>query len=43
MRKMKENYTTFLIAGLSLTLVLVGAIAVYTWRSLPGLPRLPQH
>jgi cbb3-type cytochrome c oxidase subunit III len=32
MRQIRENYTTFLIAGLILTLILVGAIAVYTWK-----------
>lgn len=39
MRQMRENYTAFLIAGLALTLILVGAIAVYTWRESARLVR----
>jgi mono/diheme cytochrome c family protein len=32
MRPARENYTAFMIAGLVLTLALVGAFAVYSWR-----------
>ena len=32
MHRVRENYTSFMIAGLALTLVLVGAVAVYSWR-----------
>jgi mono/diheme cytochrome c family protein len=39
MRRMRENYTTFMITGLSLTLVLVGMIAVYSWSESSRLAR----
>jgi len=32
MYRTRENYTSFLIAGLSLTLVLIGAVAIYSYR-----------
>jgi cytochrome c oxidase cbb3-type subunit 3 len=39
MHRMRENYTPYMIAGLALTLVLVGAIAVYSWRESSRLAR----
>ena len=32
MRLARENYTSFMIAGLVLTLALIGAFGVYSWR-----------
>ena len=32
MHRLRENYMSFMTAGLILTLVLVGIIAVYSWR-----------
>jgi cytochrome c oxidase cbb3-type subunit 3 len=39
MRRMKENYTTFLFAGLALTLGLVGMLGFYSWSEASRLDK----
>jgi mono/diheme cytochrome c family protein len=43
MRPARENYTLFMIAGLALTLALVGAFAVYSWRETNRLARAAEE